>query len=288
MSRFILLPATGDASDAPVFTTGLAAARLLGGHLAFLHVRPDVQHEVASFAAADFGMGAGIETAMEALEREATARERAAEQAWHAFCRREGVAPGDLPGTGTVSAEWLAETGSLPGWLATHGRAADLLVVGRGGDDGVVAMDVMESALLDTGRPVLIASDGPPRPLDDLVAIAWKDTPEAAGAVAAARPFIRRARRVIVFFVEEPNHAQDGSARRLLHSLRWQNPNVVLERLERDDRPPVEVLLDVATRAGAGLLVMGGYGHNRLREAVFGGFTRAVLEHAPLPVLMAH
>ena len=57
MSRFILLPATGKPSDAPVFATALAAARLLGGHLAFLHVRPDVQHEVASFAAADFGMG---------------------------------------------------------------------------------------------------------------------------------------------------------------------------------------------------------------------------------------
>ena len=46
--------------------------------------------------------------------------------------------------------------------------------------------------------------------------------------------------------------------------------------------------MDVATRAGASLLVMGGYGHARLREAVFGGFTRAVLEHAPLPVLIAH
>ena len=53
-------------------------------------------------------------------------------------------------------------------------------------------------------------------------------------------------------------------------------------------RRPCALLLDAAAKANCGLLVMGGYGHTRLREAVFGGFTRAVLETAPLPVLMAH
>jgi len=288
MSHFILLPATGKPADAPVFATALAAARLLGGHLAFLHVRPDVHQEVAAFAAADFGMGTGIEQAMADLEQEADQREHAAATAWQEFCRREQVTLRDSAGGDGISAEWLNEVGSLPVWLAAYGRAADLVVAGRGRDRGVLALDVMEAALMETGRPVLIAPDSMPGPLDDLVAIAWKDTPESASAVAAARPFIRKARRVLVFAVAEPGEHPDPSPRRLLRSLRWQNPNAGVECLARDSRQPVEALLDAATRAGASMLVMGGYGHTRLREAVFGGFTRAVLEHAPLPVLMAH
>lgn len=288
MSHFILLSATGRPTDAPVFATGLAAARLLDGHLAFLHVRPDVQQEVAAFAAADFGMGTGIERAMADLETEADSREHAAVQAWQAFCRDEAVTLSDAPGQGGISAEWLSEVGSPAVWLAEHGRAADLVVTGRGRDNGLISLDVMESALMETGRPVLIAPDAAPEPLEDLVAIAWKDTPEAAGAVAAARPFLRKARRVIVFSVEEPNDHPDRSPRRLVRSLRWHNANTSLECLRRGDGQPVQALLEAVTRVGATLLVMGGYGHTRLREAVFGGFTRAVLEQAPIPVLMAH
>lgn len=288
MSHFILLPATGRATDAPVFATALGAARLLDGHLAFLHVRPDVRQEIAAFAAGDFGMGTGIDHAMAELEQEADAREHAAAQAWQDFCRRQNVALSDSPELPGVSAEWLNEIGHMPAWLAAYGRAADLVVMGRGRENGIIAMEAMEMALLETGRPVLIAPDVTPAPLEDLVAIAWKDTGEAAGAVAAARPFIRRARRVVVFAVEEPGEPADRSPRRLLRSLRWQNTNTSVECLKRNGRAPVEVLLDAIARAGATLLVMGGYGHTRLREAVFGGFTRAVLEHAPLPVLMTH
>ena len=288
MAHFILLPVTGKPTDAPVFATALAAARLLEGHLAFLHVRPDVHQEIAAFAAADFGMGTGIENAMADMEKEADAREHAAAEAWHAFCRQEAVTPDGSPGADGLTAEWLSEVGSLAAWVAEHGRAADLVVTGRGRDNGMLGLDVMESALMETGRPVLIAPETVPEALEDLVAIAWKDTPEAASAVAAARPFLHRARRVIVFTVEEPGDHPDPSPRRLVRCLRWQNPNTSLECLQRGDRQPVEALLDAARRAGASLLVMGGYGHTRLREAMFGGFTRAVLEQAPVPVLMAH
>jgi nucleotide-binding universal stress UspA family protein len=88
--------------------------------------------------------------------------------------------------------------------------------------------------------------------------------------------------------VTEPSGDEDKSHLRLLKTLRWHNPNVSIQALLEHSRPPVAVLLDAAEQAGCGLLVMGGYGHTRLREAVFGGFTRAVLEAAPLPVLMAH
>jgi nucleotide-binding universal stress UspA family protein len=143
---------------------------------------------------------------------------------------------------------------------------------------------------MDSGRPVLIAAENGPPVLDGTVAIAWKNTREAAGAVAAALPFIRRAKRVVVFSVEEEDAdgAVDKSHLRLVRALRWHNANTGSQVLRRESRPPVRVLLDALTKEHCDLLVMGGYGHTRLREAVFGGFTRAVLEEAPLPVLMAH
>jgi nucleotide-binding universal stress UspA family protein len=70
--------------------------------------------------------------------------------------------------------------------------------------------------------------------------------------------------------------------------LGWHNANVRIRPLLERSRPPVAVLLDAAVQAGCSLLVMGGYGHSRLREAVFGGFTREVLKTAPLPVMLSH
>jgi nucleotide-binding universal stress UspA family protein len=105
--------------------------------------------------------------------------------------------------------------------------------------------------------------------------------------VRAALPFIHAAGHVTVFVVTEDEEG-DKSHLRLTRMLRWHNPNVTIQALREHSRSPVDVLLDAATQANCGLLVMGGYGHTRLREAVFGGFTRAVLQSAALPVLMAH
>jgi nucleotide-binding universal stress UspA family protein len=68
----------------------------------------------------------------------------------------------------------------------------------------------------------------------------------------------------------------------------WHNPGTTVRHLKQDGRPPVETMLEGAATAGADLLVMGGYSHSRVREVLFGGFTRRVLTAAELPVLMAH
>jgi nucleotide-binding universal stress UspA family protein len=66
------------------------------------------------------------------------------------------------------------------------------------------------------------------------------------------------------------------------------NTNISVCHLKQDDRPPVEALLNAVAGTNADLLVMGGYGHGRLREVIFGGFARRVLNGASLPILMAH
>jgi nucleotide-binding universal stress UspA family protein len=291
MPKVILLPINGSSADQEVLAAALTVARAFDAHLVALHVRPDVRRDVASLAASDGGMSAGIDTMIGQMETDADAREKAASDAWNAFCARNDIVAAETPVDKGVTGEWVSEIGTEADWLAEYGRTADLVVVGRGEETWGPDYVLMEAALMDTGKPVVIAppaSDVPAMPMNGVVGIAWKDTREAAGAVRAALPFIRAAAHVTVFVVTEDEDSSDKSHLRLMRMLRWHNPNVTIQALLEHSRPPVRVLLDAASQANCGLLVMGGYGHTRLREAVFGGFTREVLREAALPVLMAH
>ena len=291
MPKLILVSLSGTAADRQAENAAIALGKAFGAHLVALHVQRDVRHDVAALAAADMGMATGLDSIMTRMEADATAREHAAEESWRTACANAGVPLAEQAnGQPGASQEFAAETGEESDWLAEYGRAADLIVVGRLREGDMLDMDLMEAALMNTGKPVLIAADKDTPVLDGTVAIAWKNTKEAAGAVAAALPFIRRAKRVIVFSVEEEEAPDpvDKSHLRLVRALRWHNPNSGSQVLRHESRPAVRVLLDALAREQCDLLVMGGYGHTRLREAVFGGFTRAVLEEAPVPVLMAH
>lgn len=288
MPKFILVHSVGGTADGPVYATALAVARTFSSHLAFLHVRPDVRQEFAALAAAEVGAVSGIGDTMDRMEQEADRQEHDAERAWHDFCDRERLVARTAPPAEGVSVEWINETGADYAWVAEYGRTADLLVAGRTSPGGARAVEVLEAALMDSGRPVLIAPTEPPAAVGRVVAIAWKDTREAAVAVSAALPFIAQAERVIILSVDEGDSAEDRSPEHLQRALRWHNPNVLMHRLMIEARSSSDTLLRAVGRAEADLLVMGGYGHTRLREAVFGGFTRHVLERATLPVLMAH
>jgi nucleotide-binding universal stress UspA family protein len=286
--KYILVPATGADTDAPVFSTALAVARLSGSHLEFLHVGIDVQQTLTAMATADMGSGIGYGRILESLEQDVAARRGKAEQAFRDLCERERLTISSDLSTDLPSAEWRTEIGDEPAWLAEHGRTADLLVVGRARDGETVAMDVLEACLMATGRPVLIAPASAPARVSGTIAIAWKNRPEAARAVAAAQPFVQMADRVIVLSVDEDAETDEGSCERLRYALSWHNPKTTVRRLKRDERPAVETMLAAAGAVEADVLVMGGYGHSRVREVIFGGFTRRVLTGADLPILMAH
>ncbi len=293
MFKTILVPSGGAITDLPVFETALAAARMSGAHLVFLHVRVDIRDVIASMAAGDFGAGAGMGSLIDDMEADAARLQAEAKAAVEAFCAREQIPMTDAPTAGDpgkqgVTAEWRTETGRLSDFVSAYARTADLMVAGRSPSRAGVGGEVLEAGLMDSGRPLLIAAAKAPENLGGTIAIAWKDTPEAACAVSAALPLIRAAAKVVVVTVSEHAVNPDKSADRLLSMLRWQNPNVSLVNLETHNDAPVEVLLAEVVKSGASLLVMGGYGHSRLREAVFGGFTQRILDGAAIPVLMAH
>jgi len=289
MPKVILLPVTGTPADADTFATAVAIGRLFDAHFLALHTRPDVRRDVAALAASDGGMTIGIDSMIQQMESDADTREKAAAAAWSGFMAAHKIVGTADPVVSGLTGEWLSETGTEADYVAEYGRIADLVVIGRGEAAWGPDFGVMEAALMDTGKPVVIAPRAamPVAPLDGTIGIAWKDTREAGGAVAAALPLLDRAKQIVVFVVAEGDDG-DKSHLRLIRMLGWHNPNVAIQTLHADGSPPATVLCDAATKAGCGLLVMGGYGHTRIREAVFGGVTRAILEDAPLPIYLAH
>jgi nucleotide-binding universal stress UspA family protein len=124
--------------------------------------------------------------------------------------------------------------------------------------------------------------------LPETIVIAWKATPEAARAVGAAMPLLSTAKQILIVTIAEDQGASDEEeGARLLTSLRWHGFNVSMRRLPPGPQGAASTLLAVAAEQAA-LVVMGAYGNSRLRQWVFGGFTRQILRGAEVPVLMMH
>jgi nucleotide-binding universal stress UspA family protein len=198
--------------------------------------------------------------------------------------RREGVA-----------GEWRLVEGPHDQTVALHSRYADLAIVGqidpaqRPADS---AARIPEATLLTSGRPVMIVPyAGTFSTIGDHVLVGWNATREAARALADALPFLERARKVTVLTVNpaqgidaEPGiSAADVALHLARHGVRAEAATT-----GADDIGIGDLLLNYIADCGADLLVIGGYGHARAREAIFGGVTRQILQQMTVPVLMAH
>jgi nucleotide-binding universal stress UspA family protein len=160
-------------------------------------------------------------------------------------------------------------------------------MIGRQTDDPGASLDTIETALFSSGRPVLISPPAALAALPETIFIAWKATPEAARAVGAAMPLLSTAKQIFIVTVAEDQGLSDEEGARLLTSLRWHGFNVSMRRLPPGPQGAASTLLAAAAEQSA-LVVMGAYGNSRMRQWVFGGFTRHVLRGAEVPVLMMH
>jgi len=285
MIKTVLVRSTGLEGDEAVSLAGLAIARMFDAHMAFLHVSVDpVQVWELTMASLDSD-GARVMAGdwLTRLETEAQVQQDNAHRAMEGFCEKQGVPtrPGFDPSR--LSASWHSEKGSEIEWFPIYGRESDLIVVGR----SAAAAGVLSAALFDSGRPLLIPGSAPMVSQPETAVIAWKSTREAARAVAAATPILEKCKRIVVLTaIEEKN--ETGSTDRLVVALRRHGVPVEAERLRANDAEAVDAILSAARGLPSPLLVMGGYGHSRMREIVFGGFTERVIRGADLPVLIAH
>ena len=185
-----------------------------------------------------------------------------------------------------ASAAW-SNSEEAPYFGVSHdGGSYDLVVVGRSQNDSArVPRDLIEAALFQTGRPILVAPANTPKSIGSVVLAAWNRSAQSVRALSAAVPFLEAAQKVVVFSVTT-GAKQGPSAAEIGKYLDWhQIKNEVVEA-PPDSRPVGEVVLDESNQRGVDLIVMGAYSHSRLRELLLGGVTRHILENATLPILM--
>ena len=184
--------------------------------------------------------------------------------------------------------EWRSEPVSPFHYLVEQARAADLIILGRpAAGDSAHHRDVVDPGefVMSAGRPVLVTPPGVDYLEAQRVVIAWKDTREARRAVFDAMPLLKRAKYVNVVALRESDHptgAQDVARYLQGHGVQ----GTVAERWIVGNTS--EALVDLTSECGADLIVMGAYGHGRLREWMFGGVTRDLLASAPVCCLMSH
>jgi nucleotide-binding universal stress UspA family protein len=176
--------------------------------------------------------------------------------------------------------------------FAVKARRSDLSIVQQteNRDDDNEAM--IETVLFDSGRPVLIVPyiQKDPFRLDHVVCC-WDGSSTAARAVNDARPLLKRAKKVEILIVanektEDPRHQASGEG--IVNHLARHDINATLKTLQAPDVDVANSILSYIAEQGADIVVIGGYGHSRLREFVLGGVTRTILASMTAPVFMAH
>jgi nucleotide-binding universal stress UspA family protein len=175
-----------------------------------------------------------------------------------------------------------------------HGRSSDLVIVGqsrRGDKDTMTAGDLPEQVTLHAGRPVLVVPLAKPsREFGRNVLVAWDGSREAAIALRDALPLLSRAADVVLLSLHRGQASKDPCEVLIPQTLAWLSRHGVKASVEQHvaDDGFADALLSHAAHREVGLIVMGAYGHSRVRELVLGGVTRGILERSDVPVLMAH
>jgi len=191
-----------------------------------------------------------------------------------------------------LSSETLTFETSVSGAAHTFGvlaRHFDLAVVGQPEPDAPTSDQLMvEGALFESGHPVVVVPHIQKAGMDlDRVVVCWDGSRTAARALADSLPLLSRAKHVDLVTVSNAGHKSNEHPAVADHLVRH-GIKPEFRHLVATDVDVASVLLSYVADASAGFMVMGGYGHSRLREFVLGGVTRSMLQAMTVPTLMSH
>jgi len=175
--------------------------------------------------------------------------------------------------------------------FAAIARRVALAVVGQAEPDTVAPEElIVEAALFSSGRPVLVVPYIQKAALRlDRVMVCWDASRNAARAIADAMPLLARAGAIdVVMVASERQKSDDVPGADIGQHLARHGLKVNVKRIVATDTDVANTILSHAADISADLLVMGGYGHSRLREFILGGATRGILASMTVPTLMSH
>jgi nucleotide-binding universal stress UspA family protein len=271
--KTILVDCDASAKVGHRLAVAVQLAKRHGAHLIGAHVRAPISPPV--FADGTVPM----ESVLDAFEAAAKSEETVAASAFNSAVKAAGL-----------STEWYVPEGYADDVLAGRARYADLLVLGQTDPDGETRSPpaLPQSVVLACGKPALVVPHvGVTGDPGKTVMLCWNDSRESARAASDALPFLKQAEKVIVFVVKHAS--QDVSSEADVKT--WLSRHGVQAVTQHDVAPDSDVggvILSRAADQSVDLIVMGLYGHSRLREMVLGGASRTLLSSMTVPVLMTH
>lgn len=275
MIKDIAIHLTGSNEDATRIAHAAGLARTLDAHLTGLQV-----HEMPEVLSYTDPSGSAF---LRELVAQSNQRAEAVGQALEHDFGKLGVGYG------------IRRLGVYPGQaghvLASEARQSDLFLGTRPYGDPAKAEWIEEAVLFESGRPCLFVPPGYAGASSYRnILVAWKDTREAARAVADAMPFLSKAKSVVVGIVNEGRPAEARGNAPDEDIGRYMSRHGIKAEVHVIDgwTTAGEAILNEAVKTAADLVVMGAYGHSRFREWMLGGATRDVLTAAAVPVLVAH
>jgi len=283
--RTILVPIRGDGKGENLLDHACALAEAFNAHIAAVHCRPRPEDMIPFGVAVPRAWRDQITASASGIadtEEEKVRQNFDAYVASRSLIRSDsGPAPHDK-----VTISFSEETGKQAAIVSRRGRLASVVAVARPDREANLGFNTLESALLETGRPVLLCPPAPAKSVGRHVAIAWNGSTEVCRAIAVGMPMIAKAERVSILS-EEGGEEKGLSAADLQAYLKEYGIEATPVALSAGGRIG-QRLLASAQAAGADLLLMGAYGRSRGREMILGGATQSIVEDAELPVLLTH
>jgi len=282
----ILVPVRGDGKGEHVLDHAMLIARAFRAHIDAVHCRARPQDMVPFGVVVPSFLREQIEASMSQVTGGEEERLHALFDDMVARNGMEIVPGSDVPPRDRATITWHQETGRQAEMLGRRGRLADLIAVPKPDRERNLGANSLYSALMETGRPVMMCPDRPVvgNPLGH-IAVAWNGSTEAARAIAAGNDLLAEAERVTVMTAGSITGGPSADSLRAYLAIRGVSSGFAQVPTDREIG---EALLGTVREIGADMLLMGAYSHSRGRESLLGGASQHIVDHASLPVVLMH
>ena len=277
----ILVPFSDDDRAEAALQTAIMIARTFNSHVEGLH----------AWRTPQIIAGEGVVFPSESLARltdESKQFAASAHQRFDAVIMAENIPYREIGiAAEGVSCSWREGEGVESEIIGDYGRLFNVIVMGR--NELGTSVDwkaTLEAALFESGRPVILAAAKPPPTVGRHIVIAWNGATETARTIAVAMPVLREAVRVTVLTVEG-GFVPGPSAEDVARHLGRNGIDTTTMTAAPGRRSIGDAMVDEAATAGADMLLKGAFTNSRLRQMIFGGATRDIINNSVLPVLMA-
>jgi nucleotide-binding universal stress UspA family protein len=284
--RKILVPLAGTPRDAVVLKHGFELAKAFASHVAAIFIRPDPAEVIPYLG--DGISSSVVQEVIDASREAARTASAAARSAFDHAAKDAGVGTDTAARSSGVGGSFDTREGVIDDVVAEEARLSDLVLFDCPAEAQEMGLRAaLESALVNGRKPVLLVPRSVAKIAGAKIAIGWDGGAAAAYAISAAIPLLKRADAIEILNVST-GPIDTVQMDRLRDYLSLHGLQAIEHGINPGSQGTAVTLIDAAQRTSAGLLVMGGYEHSRLREIALGGVTRHVLAHATMPVLLAH